>query len=160
MTPSPYKFTLRNDIVVWTGITIPIEANVVVAIFVVPLNSALNPFLYTVNVLRDRLAEKQEKRLQQKVEKQVAVDYIKQWRDERLLLSVDLSNFHIWLFISTLEKMTQINWYFSSKSVHLIGLFQPTSLLDRIVQFFFLKKICNQKLEKTVFVSLFSIIQR
>ena len=39
------------------GVPIPGEVNVWTAIFVLPLNSALNPFLYTLN----RLMEKREK---------------------------------------------------------------------------------------------------
>ncbi|XP_070188795.1 G-protein coupled receptor GRL101-like [Littorina saxatilis] len=38
----------------YTGTPIPGEVNVGVAIFVLPLNSALNPFLYTFNVLMEK----------------------------------------------------------------------------------------------------------
>nr|KAG5694377.1 hypothetical protein BaRGS_002231 [Batillaria attramentaria] len=41
-----------------SGTPIPGVVNVWAAIFVVPLNSALNPFLYTLNTLSERLAKK------------------------------------------------------------------------------------------------------
>jgi hypothetical protein len=47
----------------FTGLPVPGEANVAVAIFVLPLNSALNPFLYTYNML----IEKRRLRLEAKV---------------------------------------------------------------------------------------------
>nr|KAG5700374.1 hypothetical protein BaRGS_029626 [Batillaria attramentaria] len=40
------------------------ELNVAMAIFVLPFNSALNPFLYTVNVILERRRQEQERRLQ------------------------------------------------------------------------------------------------
>ncbi|XP_070207968.1 G-protein coupled receptor GRL101-like [Littorina saxatilis] len=46
------------------GHPIPGEANVAIAIFVLPLNSALNPFLYTVNVIMERSQKARELRLQ------------------------------------------------------------------------------------------------
>jgi len=46
------------------NIPIPGEVNVGVAIFVLPLNSALNPFLYTLNVIKERRQRAQFKRLQ------------------------------------------------------------------------------------------------
>ena len=48
------------------GIRIPGEVNVAMAIFVLPLNSALNPFLYTINTLM-------EKRRAQKIDKMVKI---------------------------------------------------------------------------------------
>ena len=49
------------------GVTISGETNVTLAIFVLPLNSALNPFLYTLNLMlerrRRRMEEKMVKRL-------------------------------------------------------------------------------------------------
>jgi hypothetical protein len=38
----------------WRGVPIPGEVNVAMAVFVVPFNSALNPFLYTLNVIMER----------------------------------------------------------------------------------------------------------
>ena len=43
------------------GIPIPGEVNVAMAIFVLPLNSALNPFLYTFNVLMERRRKEKDK---------------------------------------------------------------------------------------------------
>ena len=50
-------------------ISIPGEANVALAIFVLPLNSALNPFLYTFNVLREKRRKAKEAMLLQWLEK-------------------------------------------------------------------------------------------
>jgi hypothetical protein len=43
----------------WGDVPIPGEAGVAVAIFVLPLNSALNPFLYTVSVVLAKRAQRQ-----------------------------------------------------------------------------------------------------
>ncbi|KAL8585873.1 hypothetical protein ACOMHN_056468 [Nucella lapillus] len=40
------------------------EVNVAMAIFVLPLNSALNPFLYTLNIILEKRKKAQELRLQ------------------------------------------------------------------------------------------------
>ena len=45
------------------GIPIPGEVNVAMAIFVLPLNSALNPFLYTFNILLERRRKKKERQI-------------------------------------------------------------------------------------------------
>jgi hypothetical protein len=45
------------------GVPIPGEVNVGMAVFVLPLNSALNPFLYTLNVIMERRARAREERL-------------------------------------------------------------------------------------------------
>ncbi|XP_070193959.1 G-protein coupled receptor GRL101-like [Littorina saxatilis] len=45
------------------GVPVPGEVNVAMAVFVLPLNSALNPFLYTVNVLLERRRLAREDRL-------------------------------------------------------------------------------------------------
>ena len=77
-----------NTFLSYTGISIPLEANVIVAILVVPLNSALNPFLYTLNVVRDKMAAREETRLSHTVEKQLAAQYIEAWiKDGTLSLS-------------------------------------------------------------------------
>jgi hypothetical protein len=44
----------------YSGLPVPGEANVAVAIFVLPLNSVLNPFLYTLNVLMEKRRLRQE----------------------------------------------------------------------------------------------------
>ena len=54
-------------------IPIPGEVNVAMAIFVLPLNSALNPFLYTLNVIRERRRRAQFKRLRLLFQSQVQV---------------------------------------------------------------------------------------
>jgi hypothetical protein len=46
-----------------SGLPVSGEVNVVIAIFVLPLNSALNPFLYTFNVYRERVQQRKEARL-------------------------------------------------------------------------------------------------
>ena len=46
-----------------SGVTIPGEVNVAMAIFVLPLNSALNPFLYAFIVIMERRRLEAEKRL-------------------------------------------------------------------------------------------------
>ena len=45
------------------GYPIPGEVNVVLVILVLPLNAALNPFLYTVNTLLERRQREREKQL-------------------------------------------------------------------------------------------------
>nr|KAG5697416.1 hypothetical protein BaRGS_008842 [Batillaria attramentaria] len=45
------------------GVPIPGEVNVAMAIFVLPLNSALNPFLYTLNMLLERKRRAKEARM-------------------------------------------------------------------------------------------------
>ena len=51
-------------------IAIPGEVNVALAIFVLPLNSALNPFMYTFNMLRDKRRKAKEAVLLQWLESQ------------------------------------------------------------------------------------------
>ena len=46
-----------------TGTAIPGEVNVAMAIFVLPLNSALNPFLYTLNMIQEKRQNAREERL-------------------------------------------------------------------------------------------------
>ena len=49
------------------GVPVPGEVNVVAAIVVLPVNSAINPFLYTLNTLLERRRRAGERRLQQLV---------------------------------------------------------------------------------------------
>ncbi|XP_076448549.1 G-protein coupled receptor GRL101-like [Babylonia areolata] len=49
------------------------EVNVAMAIIVLPINSALNPFLYTFNILKERRRRAQEKRMMQWLSRQNAV---------------------------------------------------------------------------------------
>jgi hypothetical protein len=48
-------------------LSIPGEVNVAMAIFVLPLNSAINPFLYTVNVVLEKRKKMSEERLMEKL---------------------------------------------------------------------------------------------
>ena len=48
-----------------SGTPIPSEVNVALAIFVLPLNSAINPFLYTLNMLLERRRQRREDRFKQ-----------------------------------------------------------------------------------------------
>ena len=50
-------FLASNDI------PVPGELNVVIAIIVMPLNSAMNPFLYTLNIVLDRRRRIKEMRI-------------------------------------------------------------------------------------------------
>ena len=45
------------------GVPIPGEVNVALAIFVLPLNSAINPFMYTFNTLAEKLRASNEAKL-------------------------------------------------------------------------------------------------
>ena len=45
------------------GVPVPEEVNVAMAIFILPLNSALNPFLYTFNTLLERRRREKERQL-------------------------------------------------------------------------------------------------
>jgi hypothetical protein len=54
------------------GVHVPSEVNVALGIIVLPLNSAINPFLYTLNALRDRQRKRQEARLRKFLTAQVA----------------------------------------------------------------------------------------
>ena len=94
-----------------TGTPIPGELNVAVAIFVLPFNSALNPFLYTFNVLMEKRQKAQEayllKRLESRmyteptrtdaaltaslpVNRSTAMELIKTWLNERVLTKEDI----------------------------------------------------------------------
>nr|KAG5685806.1 hypothetical protein BaRGS_001218 [Batillaria attramentaria] len=56
------------------GVPIPGEVNVVVAIFVLPLNSALNPFLYTYNVLAEKRRKAYENQLLKLLESEMTCE--------------------------------------------------------------------------------------
>ena len=49
------------------GVAIPGEVNVAMAVIVLPLNSALNPFLYTLNLIQERRRKAKELRLQKRL---------------------------------------------------------------------------------------------
>ena len=94
-----------------TGTPIPGELNVAVAVFVLPFNSALNPFLYTFNVLMEKRQKAQEayllKRLESRmyteqtrtdaaltvplpVSRSTAMKLIQTWLNERVLTKEDI----------------------------------------------------------------------
>ena len=62
-----------------TGVPISGEVNVAVAIFVLPLNSALNPFLYTLNILKERHNALSRHKLERKLEKRLMAEQIAEW---------------------------------------------------------------------------------
>ena len=49
------------------NVQVPEEMNVAVAIFILPLNSALNPFLYTLNVFIEKKKKSKEEELLKKL---------------------------------------------------------------------------------------------
>ena len=53
------------------GYSVPGQVNVAMAIFVLPLNSALNPFLYTLNTVREIRKAKEMLRLTAVIEARV-----------------------------------------------------------------------------------------
>ena len=57
-----------------TGTPIPGELNVTAAIFVMPFNSALNPFLYTFNVLMEKRRKAQEANLLKRLESRMCTE--------------------------------------------------------------------------------------
>ena len=58
-----------------TGTPIPGEVNVAAAIFLVPFNSALNPFLYTYNVLMEKRRQTQQANLLKRLETQLRTEH-------------------------------------------------------------------------------------
>ena len=57
-----------------TGTPIPGQVNVAAAIFLVPFNSALNPFLYTYNVLMEKRRQTQQANLLKRLETQLRTE--------------------------------------------------------------------------------------
>ena len=57
------------------GVPVPGEVNVVIAIIVLPVNSAINPFLYTLNMILERRRRARERRLQKLVMSAMASKY-------------------------------------------------------------------------------------
>ena len=70
-----------------SGFPVPGEVNVAVAIFVLPLNSALNPFLYTLNVVLEKRARVREQRL-----KKMLIAEMKSGGKSQLASSADTKN--------------------------------------------------------------------
>jgi hypothetical protein len=52
-------------------VPIPGEVNVAMAIFVLPLNSALNPFLYTYKMMMQKRKQNLEKRLMESLKREI-----------------------------------------------------------------------------------------
>ena len=98
-------------VLAYKGTPIPGELNVAVAIFVMPFNSALNPFLYTFNVLMEKRRKAQEANLLKHLEKlryseptqddtspnislpvdkATAFDLLKTWLSEQVLTPGDI----------------------------------------------------------------------
>ncbi|KAL8613107.1 hypothetical protein ACOMHN_035048 [Nucella lapillus] len=65
-----FPIGLLGLLAVW-NVPIPEEVNVGMAIFVLPLNSALNPFLYTFNALMERRREKERKKVMEFLERRI-----------------------------------------------------------------------------------------
>jgi hypothetical protein len=59
------------------GTAISSEVNVAMAIFVLPLNSALNPFLYTLNVVLEKRQARREERLKEALLRQLKQQHAK-----------------------------------------------------------------------------------
>ena len=75
-----------------TGTPIPGELNVAVAIFVMPFNSALNPFLYTFNVLMEKRLKAQEACLLKRLENRMYTDVTEHTHsDSRLKMSLPVN---------------------------------------------------------------------
>ena len=82
----------------YTGTAIPGEVNVALAIFVLPLNSALNPFLYTFNAVMERrrkarvaqLMDNLEMRFHSTLSKENARGHLKHWLNNKLLNADDV----------------------------------------------------------------------
>ena len=91
-----------------TGTPIPGEVSVAVAIFVMPFNSALNPFLYTYNVLMEKRRKAQEANLLKRLETQLRTEQTRTDTALKVSLSVDRSSatepIQTWLTEQVLSK--------------------------------------------------------
>nr|KAG5692074.1 hypothetical protein BaRGS_021506 [Batillaria attramentaria] len=82
-----------------SGIPIPGVVNVLAAVFVLPINSAINPFLYTINALLERRAKKMEQKRMEKMMSRLHVE-LRSWPSDKVeelvqfCLSVDVM--HTW----------------------------------------------------------------
>ena len=74
-----------------TGTPIPGELDVAVAIFVLPFNSALNPFLYTFNVLMEKRLKAQEACLLKRLETRMCTEQTYNGKAWNVQLSVNRS---------------------------------------------------------------------
>jgi hypothetical protein len=62
-------------ILAWNGVAIPSELSVVLAMLVLPINAALNPFLYTFNIIVEKRSKAKIKRMVNKVKALGAVGH-------------------------------------------------------------------------------------
>ena len=73
------------------GVAISGEVNVMMAIIALPLNSALNPFLYTVNIMLERRRRAKEDRLKKKLKSSnvsvISSAVSQPWSEEKLQLT-------------------------------------------------------------------------
>nr|KAG5710005.1 hypothetical protein BaRGS_030081 [Batillaria attramentaria] len=65
------------------GFAIPGVVNVVAAVFVLPINSALNPYLYTINALLERRAKKMEQKRMEKMMSRLRVE-LRFWPSDKV----------------------------------------------------------------------------
>jgi hypothetical protein len=54
-------------ILAWTGSAIPSEVSVAMAMLVLPLNAALNPFMYTLNMVVEKRRKVREEKMVSKL---------------------------------------------------------------------------------------------
>ena len=74
-----------------TGTPIPGELSVAVALFVLPFNSALNPFLYTFNVLMEKRQKAQEAYLLKRLESRMHTEQTQADASLKIALPVNRS---------------------------------------------------------------------
>nr|KAG5710006.1 hypothetical protein BaRGS_030082 [Batillaria attramentaria] len=65
------------------GFAIPGFINVLAAVFVLPINSALNPYLYTINALFERRAKKMEQKRMDKMMSRLRVE-LRSWPSDKV----------------------------------------------------------------------------
>nr|KAG5691846.1 hypothetical protein BaRGS_033450 [Batillaria attramentaria] len=66
-----------------SGIPIPGVVNVLAAVFVLPINSAINPFLYTINALLERRTKKAEQKRMEKMMSRLHVE-LRTWPSDKV----------------------------------------------------------------------------
>jgi hypothetical protein len=73
-----------------SGTPIPGEVNVAVAILMLPINAVLNPFLYTLNVVKEKRKKASEERLLRQLEERIATAQLHQWVAESIIRKEDI----------------------------------------------------------------------
>nr|KAG5695012.1 hypothetical protein BaRGS_015836 [Batillaria attramentaria] len=66
-----------------SGTSIPGVVNVLAAVFVMPINSALNPFLYTINALLERRRKKMEQKRMEKTMRRLRAE-LRSWPSDKV----------------------------------------------------------------------------